>query len=97
MAVSPDTKRVSISLNSDIVAQLDFVSAKLRCSRSSLLTVIIMESVDPLVSIATCLPDAGQEIGESDARRFRGESARIIGEQVTRMLSGDVQNDMFSK
>lgn len=97
MSNSVETRRVTVTLDASLVPKLDFISSKLRCSRASLLAVIIGESVDPLVSIASCLPDPDQPVDASDARRFRGESARIIGEQVSKLLSGDVQNDMFPK
>lgn len=97
MPTSAATRRVTVTLDTSLVSKLDFISSKLRCSRASLLAVIIGESADPLVSIASCLPDPDQPVDASDARRFRGESARIIGEQVTKLLAGDAQNDMFSK
>lgn len=97
MPTSAETRRVTVTLDSALVAKLDFISFKLRCSRASLLAVILGESADALVSLASCLPDPDVPADASDARRFRGESARIIGEQVSKLLSGDVQNDMFSK
>ena len=88
------SRKISVSLPVDIVHKLDFISMKLRCSRSGLLSQILLQSVDPLVAIAQCLPDPGVELTEVDARRLRGSSARIIGEQVATLLSG-AQDDLF--
>lgn len=92
--MSVPVRKVSFSLPPGVVDQLDYVSGKLRCSRSALLSQLLAQSMGGLVQIASCLPDKGTEITESDARRLRGESARIIGEEVAKLIRG-AQDDLF--
>lgn len=92
---SSDTSRITVSIPKATLDQLDFVARKLRCSRSALLSQILGESMPALRQIASCLPDPGQTIGEADARRFRGESAKLIGEEVGKLIAG-AQDGLFS-
>lgn len=93
--MSSKISRITVSIPSDSISQLDYVARKLRCSRSALLGQILAESMPALQQIASCLPDPGKDVGPGDARRFRGESARVIGEQVAKLIEG-AQDDFFS-
>lgn len=93
-------RKVTVSLPPDVVDQLDFVSSRLRCSRSALLSEVLGHSMPALVQLASCIPEVGQDVTEVDARRLRGVSAAVIGEQVRKLLEmseGVGQDDLFSK
>lgn len=89
------SRRVTVSLPPDIVDKLDYVSRRLRSTRSGLLSVILRDSIDPLVEIASALPDPGLDPTQDDVRRFRGESARVISELVDELqrCAHDVTKD----
>lgn len=93
---SPKVRKITLSLPPDTVEQLDFVAARLRCSRSALVSELLKHSIGSLVQIASCLPEDLDSVTEADARRLRGESARVIGEQVGKLLAG-AQDDLFSE
>lgn len=93
-------RKITVSLPPNVVDQLDFVSSRLRCSRSALLSEVLGHSMPSLVQIASCIPEVGQDVTEVDARRLRGVSAEVIGEQVRKLLAmseGVGQDDLFSK
>ena len=90
------TSRITVSLPQGIVDDLDYVSSKLRCSRSALLSIALSESMPGLRQICSCLPDPGSDVDEVDARRFRGESARVLGDMFGKLLAGG-QDDLFSE
>lgn len=89
-------RRITVSLPPDAVDQLDFVSLRLLCSRSALLSELLMQSLPGMVQVAQCMPDPGSDVTTEDIRRLRGASARLIAEQVERLLAGG-QDDLFSK
>lgn len=94
MVTTDSTRRVSVSLPSDVVDHLDFVSSRMGCSRSALLSALLTEALPPLRQIASCLPPKGEEVTGVHAQRFRGEAARALGDQVARLLSGG-QGDLL--
>lgn len=93
---SSSVKRITVSLSPEVVGRLDYVSHKMRCSRSAFLSQLLSSSLPGLVELADCLPSPGSEVTGSDARRLRGISAKIIGNEVARLLSGG-QDDLFTK
>lgn len=98
--MSKGFRKITVSLPPEVVDQLDFVASRLRCSRSALLSEVLGFSIPSLVPIASCIPEAGQDVTESDARRLRGVSAQVIGDQVRKLLElgqGVDQDDLFAE
>lgn len=86
-----DIKRCTLSLPTDLVAQLDKLSALTRVSRSALVTQLLAEPVgvlDKLISVdSVAQPDS--------LRRLRGESMAYVSDKVSELkelLAGD---DLF--
>lgn len=88
------TSRVTVTLSVDVLEHIDHLALKLNCSRSALISELLSQSLPALASLAACLPSPGSTIDASDVRRLRGESARIIGDQVSRLILG-ARDDMF--
>lgn len=88
------SSRITASLPPEVIDQLDFCSKRMRCSRSALLAYLLPEMLGPLSRILVNIPETG-EITASDARRARGESGRILGDEIGKLLSG-AQDDLFS-
>lgn len=93
---SPGHRRITASLPPSAVEQLDFVATRLGCSRSALLSELLSQSLPGMVQIVECLPDNSSAATQDDVRRLRGASARVIGEQVERLIAG-AQDDLFGK
>jgi len=91
---SSKVRKVTVSLPVDVVSNLDHISKKMRVSRSALLSSLLASSLPSLVTVVDCLPDPGVELTGSDARRLRGVSGQVIGDEIARLISGG-QDDLF--
>lgn len=89
------SRRITCSLPPNAVEQLDFVASRLHCTRSALLSQMLVQSLPAMVELASCLPEDLTAATGDDVRRLRGASAEIIGKQVSRLLTG-AQDDLFS-
>lgn len=87
------TKRLSITLSVAQVDDLDFIAHKLSMSRSALISTLLNESLPALRQIASAISDTADNATEQDARRLRGASARVIGDQIAGLL--DPQGDLY--
>lgn len=90
-------KRCSVSLPSDLVDDLDYISKRLRMSRSALLSSILAEGLPSLVQLVTVLPEDLTKVTDVDARRFRGETADILSKQVADIIRLGGQDELFRK
>jgi hypothetical protein len=91
---SPKVRKITVSLPEEVVSNLDHISKKMRISRSALLSSLLASGLPGLVEVVDCMPDAGVEFTGSDARRLRGVSGKVIGAEISRLISGG-QDDMF--
>jgi len=89
----PHLSRVSFSLHPTIIGGLDTIADHLQCSRSAVVGQLLASALPAALEIIKALPDSGDS-SPAAVRRFRGDSARIIGEQVGRLVSGG-QDDLF--
>lgn len=92
-----DFKRCSMSLPTDLVNDLDYISKRLRMSRSALLSAILAEGLPNLVQVVTVLPEDLSTVTDADARRFRGATADALTKQVADIIRLGGQHDLFSK
>jgi hypothetical protein len=90
------TKRCSVSLPTDLVDQLDFVSGRLKVSRSACLSALLSEALPDIVQLVSVLPDDPSMATEADARRFRGVTADILSKQIGDLIRGG-QDDLFKE
>lgn len=92
-----DFKRCSVSLPAALVDNLDYVSKRLRMSRSALLSAILTEGLPHLVHVVSTLPSDLSTATDADARRFRGAAADLLSKQVAEIINTGGQNDLFRK
>ena len=91
------SKRCSVSLPTTLVDDLDYVSGRLKMSRSALLSAILSEGLPHLAHIVSTLPDDPSTVTAADARRFRGAAVDLLTEQVASILRTGGQDDLFRK
>lgn len=93
--MSSRAKKISVSLPSGLVDQLDLIADRLGVSRSAFLTAYLNEGLPALVSLVEGLPTGGDALTEADAQRFRGKSAQLIRDMVAKLIVEGGQNDLF--
>jgi len=87
------TTRVSISLPTDVVGDLDYISRRIGVSRSALIAQMLLTA--ELGHIRTLLTHVPEDPTESDLKRFRGDSKAYVKDQLQRLqsLQGDLLDD----
>lgn len=93
-------KRVTLSLPPKVVSDLDFVSSRMGISRSALVSSLLsgsLPSIIPLVTVVTAAKDGNG--GEAEAKRYMGDFAASLDEQMKRLNSGieGLEDDLFAK
>lgn len=88
-------KRVTVSLPDDLVGNIDRVARLMGVSRSGLLSGLLKEtdfqSLEHLLSLAV---EARESSDPEVVRRFRGDSALVITDQLQRVLES--QGGLFN-
>lgn len=85
------SKRVTISLPTQIAGDLDYISARLGISRSAFLAQLLTEAnLSDLRALVSTLPESPSE---GDTRRFRGESRRFVKTRMHQLQS--MQGGLF--
>lgn len=86
-------KRVSLSLPSEVVDDLDYISKRLGISRSAFVSQMLL-SVE-LGSVRALVASIPESPTDADARRFRGDSREFVREQLEKLqgLQGGLFDD----
>jgi len=80
-----DTSKITLSLPSGLVADLDFVASRIGISRSGLVAELLSQSVARMRPAAELLPIApGRE-----PIRLRGDSVEVVRERVASLGAFD--------
>ena len=86
-----DTRRISLSVPTDLASDLDYISSRLGVSRSGFVTQLLLSAeLGKLRSLIESIPE---QPSEADARRFRGDSKRYIAESIARLQ--ELQGTLF--
>lgn len=72
-------KKISVSLPSPLLDDLQYLSARLGVSRSALITELLAEALPAVVVLLRTVPEGASP---DEAKRFRGASVDIIRERV---------------
>lgn len=90
-----NVRKVSLSLPSDLVRDIDFVAAALGLSRSAFISAYLRDAITPLVPLAHVVSTSGS----SDAKRYRGESMEAINGLIDRLKGeiGTLQGDWVNE
>ena len=86
-------RKITFSLPSNVVDDLDALSSVLGCSRSAVAGQVLAEFLTPLVELSSCLPNRTSDHSEV-IRRARGVSGDLLGAEIKRLVAGG-QDDLF--
>lgn len=85
-------KKISVTVPPDLLADLDYVAARLSISRSSLISTLMSE---PLHTMRELLVDVPIDPTPEDVIRFRGASAVLVRDKID-SLKG-MADDLFTR
>lgn len=86
-----DRKRVSFTLDPDVVSDLRYLSKRLGVSSSVLVSDLLSGPVGDLRRLVESVPESPTE---ADMVRFRGESREIVRQRLESLKRMD--NDLFN-
>lgn len=89
------SRRTSLSLPSELIAQMDFVSSRMGLSRSALVSGLLSSALPTMVEMLQAVPPGITDATVSERRRFRGIAAKSIANEIEGLLTGELQNDLF--
>lgn len=72
-------KKISVSIPSPLLDDLQYLSARLGVSRSALITELLGEALPVVVGLLRMVPEGASP---DEAKRFRGASVDVIRERV---------------
>lgn len=91
-----DVRRITLSMPSSVVSDLDLLSSSLGVSRSAFVSALLGDVLPPLVPLTKIV---SPESSGADSRRYRGEFAEELRSMVGRLNSGfeELQDDLFKE
>lgn len=85
------SKRVTISLPSDIADDLSYIASRLGISRSAFLAQLLTEAnLGKIRALLSTIPD---DPSDGDVKRFRGESRQFVEDRMSQLQS--MQGGLF--
>lgn len=91
MSDSERKKRVTVAMDSALLADLDHIADRMRVSRSGLIQDLLLESAGPLKALLDAVPESPKP---QDLIRMRGVSEDLIRERLEQLKK--LQDDLFS-
>lgn len=85
-------QKVSLALDPDLVADLDYISDRARISRSALVSELLAVPAGEVRRLLEMIPESPTP---ADLIRFRGESAELVRSRLE-SLKG-ITDDLFSR
>lgn len=86
------SRKVSLSLDANLVANLDYLSSRLSVSRSALVTQLLLDGVAHMRRLVQVIPPNPTP---ADLVRMRGESIEEVRARIESLKS--LENDLFSE
>lgn len=88
--------RITISIPTSTVSNLDFVSKSLGVSRSAFVSAFLDDLLPPLIPLVKMVEKGATE---GDSRRYRGDFAEQLQGMVSRLNSDieGLQDDLFKE
>lgn len=86
------SRKVSLSLDADLVANLDYLSSRMSVSRSALVTQLLLDGVAHMRRLVEVIPPNPTP---ADLVRMRGDSIEEVRARIESLKS--LENDLFSE
>lgn len=86
------SRKVSLSLDANLVANLDYLSSRMSVSRSALVTQLLLDGVTHMRRLVEVIPPNPTP---ADLVRMRGESIEEVRARIESLKS--LENDLFSE
>lgn len=86
------SRKVSLSLDANLVANLDYLSGRMSVSRSALVTQLLLDGVAHMRRLVEVIPPNPTP---ADLVRMRGESIEEVRARIESLKS--LENDLFSE
>lgn len=86
------SRKVSLSLDATLVANLDYLSARMSVSRSALVTQLLLDGVAHMRRLVEVIPPNPTP---ADLVRMRGESVEEVRARIQNLQA--LENDLFSE
>lgn len=86
------SRKVSLSLDANLVANLDYLSSRMSVSRSALVTQLLLDGVAHMRRLVEVIPPNPTT---ADLVRMRGESIEEVRARIESLKS--LENDLFSE
>jgi len=86
------SRKVSLSLDANLVANLDYLSSRMSVSRSALVTQLLLDGVAHMRRLVEVIPPNPTP---ADLVRMRGESIEEVRARIESLKS--LENDLFSE
>lgn len=86
------SRKVSLSLDANLVANLDYLSSRMSVSRSALVTQLLLDGVAHMRRLVEVIPPNPTP---ADLIRMRGESIEEVRARIESLKS--LENDLFSE
>lgn len=85
-------RKIAVSIPDKIVTDLDYISGRMKITRSALLSYLLEQPSHDLRGLLEGLPE---NPSQEDILRSRGASAALINQRMVNLEAMD--NDLFSK
>lgn len=85
-------RKVSLSLDANLVANLDYLSSRMSVSRSALVTELLLDGVAHMRRLVEVIPPNPTP---ADLVRMRGQSIEEVRARIESLKS--LENDLFSE
>lgn len=86
------SRKVSLSMDANLVANLDYLSSRMSVSRSALVTQLLLDGVAHMRRLVEVIPPNPTP---ADLVRMRGESIEEVRTRIESLKS--LENDLFSE
>lgn len=86
------SRKVSLSLDANLVANLDYLSSRMSVSRSALVTQLLLDGVAHMRRLVEVIPPNPTP---ADLVRMRGDSIEEVRARIESLKS--LENDLFSE
>lgn len=88
------SRKISISMEENMISDIDYLSGRLGISRSSLVSQLLGDGLSTAVVLMRSVPEDPSELSPDQVKRLRGQSRDIVRAKVENLRS--MNEDLFN-